>query len=195
MDNETVVTPESTPEPVEPQTPDTPEPAAPTSEPVREDEKTPATPQKPEDKTVPYSRFKEVNDELNALKNRPESSKTLKVEDFIDISASLEGLSPAEKAYLAEQHRLTGKPLAEIRKSENFLLWQTGYNAKVEKERALKPSGEQGDETKPKTLTSKLQELNSSKNFRANLAEMEKHLEGAGLYKESRPKSNRPSIG
>src|SRR3990167_1914049 len=95
-------------------------------------------PVKADEKTVPYSRFREVNEELTKLKNQPAKTvvkNTLDVEDYIDISASLEGLDQREKEYLAEQHKLSGKSLGEIRKDENFNLWQSAYRDKVEKER------------------------------------------------------------
>lgn len=166
--------------------------------PVRDDEKTPTVsvpPKKTETNTVPYSRFKEVNDELAKLKNRPvESTKSLEVDDFINISASLEGLNQAEKSYLAEQHKLTGKPLSEIRNSENFLLWQSGYHAKVEKERALKPNSAQPDGDAPRTLSGEISRLNNGTNFKANLEQQEKLLQEAGLYKAPKVNPHRTSI-
>jgi hypothetical protein len=165
---------------------------------IREDVKPPApsAPKKTEDRVVPYSRFKEVNDELARLKERPAgATKSLEVDDFINISASLEGLDQQEKSYLAEQHKLTGLPLSEIRNGENFLLWQNGYKLKVEKERALKPKGAQADEKRPQTVNERLSAVSTSKNYKANLAEQEKILMDAGLYKAPRPNPNRPSIG
>lgn len=117
----------------------------------------------------------------------PVAVKPLEVEDFINISASLEGLDQREKEYLAEQHKLTGRPLSEIKNGEDFLLWQGGYKTKVEKERALKPSGTQPEGDKPVSFLEKLKN--------ANPAEKEKLLSGAGLYKAPRPRSDRVSIG
>jgi hypothetical protein len=175
MDNEPVVT-DSTTEPV--------------VEPVVEDVKdpTPPAPQKPEEKTVPYSRFKEVVDENHKLKTQPkDTAKSLDVNDYIEISASLEGLDQRQKEFLAEQHKLTGLPIKEIRSGENFLLWNEGYQTKVEKERALKPSNTQPDSEKPKTLADKL--------AGASLADKEKLLEEAGLWKSPRPRTDRQIIG
>lgn len=121
-------------------------------------------------------------------KNKPIDIKSLDVEDYIDISASLEGLDQREKEYLAEQHKLTGKTLSEIRKSENFLFWDTSYLQKVEKEKlTLKPSSTQSESDKPKTLNEKLQG--------ASIEEKEKILSEAGYYKSPRPKSDRQNIG
>lgn len=159
--------------------------------------KTPASePVKTEEKVVPYERFKEVNDkfrqvntELNVLKNQPvkEVNKSLNVEDYIDISASLEGLDARQKEYLAREHKLTGRPLREIREGEDFKLWDSGYQAKVEKEKALKPSGNQPDFEKPMSFAEKLRA--------ASPADREKLLTEAGLYKTPRPRADRTQIG
>lgn len=122
---------------------------------VKEDVKPAAdsVPKKTE-KVVPYERFQEVVNDLKKLKDRPAKvvDKSLDVEDYIDISTSLEGLDPREKAYLAKEHKTTGKALSEIRKGEDFLLWQSAWRAKVEKEKSLKPSGTQPDEDKAISL-------------------------------------------
>lgn len=147
---------------------------------ISEDEKTPveSEPKKTEEKVVPYDRFKKVNDELKKLKEQPikEVNKALDVEDYIDISASLDGLDSREKEYLAKQHKLSGKPLKEIRNNEDFILWQSAYRAKVEKERrALEPTSEQLDAERPKSLGERLKNL--------PLSEQEKLLAEKGLYK------------
>lgn len=140
-------------------------------------------------KTVPYDRFKRVNDELSKLKKEPPKvvNKSLDVDDYINISASLEGLDSKEKEYLAEQHKYTGKPLNDLRNDENFLLWQGAYRAKVEKERSsLKPNSAQSETDRPKSLTEKLRG--------ASLEDREKILSDAGLYKSPRPRADRVSI-
>lgn len=156
---------------------------------VSEDVQTPteSTPSKVVEKVVPYERFKEVIDENRRLKSEPKATKSLDVEDFIDISASLEGLDQRQKEYLAEQHKLTGQPIKEIRNGENFLLWNDGYQTRVEKERALKPSSTQPDYDKPKTLAERLKG--------ASLEEQEKILADAGLWKSPRPRGDRVNIG
>lgn len=81
------------------------------------------------------------------------ATKSLDVEDYIGISASLEGLDAREKEYLAKQHKMTGTPLNEIRKSEDFIFWQSSYRQKAEKERAsLTPSTKQPDDDSPISL-------------------------------------------
>lgn len=117
------------------------------------------------------------------------SKTALEVEDFIDISASLDGLDQREKEYLANQHKLTGKPLNDIRKDENFLLWQTAYQQKVEKEKlTLKPNGTQVTEDAPTTLEQKL-------NAAGTMAEKEKLLTENGLYISPRNRPDRSKIG
>lgn len=124
--------------------------------------------------------------EAEALKKNPSA---LDVEDYIDISAALDGLDQREKKYLAEQHKLTGKPLSELRNDENFVLWQSAYHQKVEKENSVKPSGTQPESPKPKTLGSALAESN-------DLASKEEMLRKAGLYKDpGSPRNDRVILG
>lgn len=187
MDKEQDVTDSSTEEVVE----ETEEVSQETEEP----EETESAPEEPEskepkaEKTVPYDRFKKVNTELAKLKAQPAKVKTsLDVEDYIDISASLEGLDQKQKEYLAREHKLTGLPLSEIRNSEDFLLWNSGYQSKVEKEKALKPSGTQPESERKK---SPLEQITSAK----GLKDQEEMLRKYGLYKESRPRADRSTIG
>ena len=118
---------------------------------------------------------------------RQANTKGLDVEDYIDISASLEGLDQREKEYLASQHKLTGKPLNEIRKDEDFGLWQSAYQAKKEKELSLKPSGTQTESERPMTLAERLRG--------ASVADKEKILTEAGLYRSPRPRADRVELG
>ncbi len=157
---------------------------------ISEDVKTPTNSAPKAEKTVPFSRFKEVNDQLSELKKQPVKvvNSALNVEDYIDISASLEGLDQREKEYLASQHKLSGRPLSEIRKDEDFSLWQTAYRAKVEKEQlSLKPSGTQSESDRPMSFTEKLS--------KASVAEKEQLLSEAGLYKNPRPRADRVDLG
>lgn len=177
------VTPNSSPEEV----------AAPEKEAVKEDAKIPAEAPAPEpeakkeEKTVPYSRFKEVSDKLKEAQGQ-KSKGALDVEDYIDISSSLDGLDPREKEYLASQHKLSGKPLKEIRSSEDFTFWQSAYRNKVEKEKsALRPSGTQSESELPKSFDQKLEN--------ASLEEKEKLLTEAGLYKPPRRRTDHANIG
>lgn len=142
-----------------------------------------------DEKTVPYERFKEVNDELAKLKKEPVKviNKALGVDDYIDISAALEGLDPREKQYLANRHKETGKQLAELRGEEDFSLWQTAYRAKVEKENSLKPSNKQPEVDSPKSVEDFLRG--------ATMEEKEKFLTENNLLKQARPRADRVDIG
>jgi hypothetical protein len=191
MDTQNDVTQDSSPETV----------VAPEMEVVSEDAKTPieSAPQKAEER-VPRERLNEevakrrkAEEEARSLKERAEklqkvASKSLDVEDYIDISAALEGLDQREKSYLAEQHKLSGKTLSEIRNGEDFSLWQSAYRAKVEKERqTLSPSSKQSESERPKSLTQRLKD--------ASLADKEKILSAAGLYKTPKPRTDVRRIG
>jgi hypothetical protein len=144
--------------------------------------------EKPAEKTVPYDRFKEVVEENKILKSQPKVKGALEVEDFIDISASLEGLDSREKERLAREHKLTGRPLSEIRKDEDFQLWQQAYRAKVEKEaQALAPSTAQAEADRPKSFVDRLKG--------ASLAEKEELLAQAGLYKAPKRRPDQTHIG
>lgn len=156
-------------------------------EPVREDAQTPQAPAPQAEKTVPYERFKEVNDQLKKLRENPQpQSQTLDLNELIAINASMEGLSQREKERLAEEHKLTGRPLPEIRKSEDFLLWQQGYHSKVEKERALKPSSTQPEAQAERKLSDVL------KDPRVPREEKEELMRQHGLYKD--PASKPPGL-
>lgn len=150
---------------------------------VSEDAKTP-TPSAPktEDKSVPYDRFKKVNDELKRLKtNPPKSPRPLDVDDYLEISSSLNGLDRQEQEWLAEEHKTTGKAMSEIRKSEKFMLLQSAYRDKVEKEKAaLRPSGKQSESDRPKSIAEQL--------AGADLKGKEEMLTKLGLYRN--PKAN-----
>ena len=157
---------------------------------VSEDEKTPANPELDTgEQTVPYSRFKKVNDELKNMKNKPvqRSSSELDVDDFIEISASLKGLDRQEQEWLTEEHKATGRTLSEVRKSEKFKLLQSAYRAKVAKDKSLRPSNKQDEADKPQGLLEKL--------AGATIEEKQKILEEAGRYKRVRPKTDRVVIG
>lgn len=138
------------------------------------------------------ARAKRAEAEAKVLKAEAErlrnaSTKSLDVEDYIGISAALDGLDGREKEYLARQHKLTGKPLDEIRKDEDFGLWQSAYRTKIEKELSLRPSGIQSESDKPMSFTDKLRN--------ASLADKEKLLTEAGYYKSPRPRADRVDLG
>jgi hypothetical protein len=139
------------------------------------------------------ARAKKAEAEAKALKAeadrlRQATTKGLDVEDYIGISASLEGLDQKEKEKLAREHKLTGRPLEEIRKDEDFTLWQDAYRAKKEKELSLKPSGTQSESERPMSFADKLKSTPS-------MADKEKLLTDAGLYRSPKPRTDRVDLG
>lgn len=118
--------------------------------------------------------------EAEALKKTPSS---LDVEDYIDISASLEGLDQREKQYLAEQHKLTGKSLSKLRENEDFVLWQSAYRQKMEKEKALSPTATQPEVDQPRSVADLLKNAKT-------LQEKEDILKKIGGYKDPHPQRN-----
>lgn len=127
---------------------------------------------------------------LEAELSKASKSKdsTLNVEDYIDISTSLEGLDAREKERLAREHKLTGRSLKEIREDEDFKLWQSAYQAKMEKERlSLKPTGTQSESDIPRSFKETLAS--------ASIAEKERLLTEAGLYRSPRPRADRVNLG
>ena|SRR3990167_5696364 len=129
----------------------------------------------------------EADRSILEAKLRAAKKPTLDVDDYIDISKSLQGLDQEEQEFIAEQHKLTGKPLVELRNSKNFLLWREGHIAEVEKERTLAPSNKQSEADRPKSLLDKLKG--------ASIEEKEKILSERGLYRTVRPRVDRQFIG
>lgn len=97
---------------------------------------------------------------LNEL-TKAQRPQGLNVEDYIDISSSLEGLDAREKEYVASQHKMSGKPIKDIRNSEDFSFWRSSYQQKLEKERTLKPSTTQPVVDQEITLEQALAEARS----------------------------------
>lgn len=114
-------------------------------------------------------------------------SPALDVDDYIDISTSLDGLDARQKAYLAEQHKLSGRPMKDIRESEDFQLWNEAYTLRQQKEAALKPNTTQEQEEVAKPFAERLKG--------ASFEEKQKMLMEMGLYKEKRPGQERVDIG
>lgn len=132
---------------------------------------------------------KALEERLNKANKAPTegASPVLDVDDYIDISTSLDGLDARQKAYLAEQHKMSGKPMKDIRASEDFQLWNEAYTARLEKEAALKPSSTQEQEDVKKSFTDRLKG--------ATLAEKEAMLAEAGLLKVRKTQPEQRNIG
>lgn len=160
-----------------------------TPEPVAEDPKLTTALIQKEKFREKFEKAEAERKALEAKLNEQVSRGTvpLAVEDYIDISTSLDGLDAREKAKLAEDHKLSGKPLKDIREGEDYQLWQSAYRAKIEKENSLKPSATQPLEDGPRSLKDRL--------ANATLAEKEEILREQGMYKDFRPRADRTSIG
>lgn len=130
---------------------------------------------------------KVLEDKLNKAPKTSGSPSVLDVGDYIDISTALSGLDQRQQAFLAEQHKMSGKSLKEIRESEDFQLWNEAYGLRQEKEAALRPNSTQELEEVAKPFA---QQLKS-----ASLAEKEEMLMKAGLWKAPLQKQGRVDIG
>lgn len=82
-----------------------------------------------------------AEEELAKVKGEPR--KELDPTEIADVSLALSGLDPDEQAKLIRDAKAFGKPLSEIRKSEDFVLWQGAHKEKVEKEKTTPPSTKQ----------------------------------------------------
>jgi len=118
----------------------------------------------------------------------------LEVDEYIDISASLEGLDAKEKKKLAAEAKLTGKALSDIRSSEDFSLWQKAYREKVEKEKALDPSNRQVESKKPKTFEEEVDSTKDQSNPFAITQERESLLEKKCLWKAPQVRKPKDTI-
>lgn len=130
-----------------------------------------------------FERAKKAEQEAKAAKARIEAlekanTKSLDVEDYLDINKAFAGLSDPEQAKLAEWHKQTARPLAELRESDDFKLWQIGHSQMVEKEKALKPSSTQPDQSAPRKLSEVLTDP------KVPQAEKERLMKEHGLYKD-----------
>jgi hypothetical protein len=160
---------------------------------VSEDVNTPpSVPVKAEEKVVPYDRFKEVNDELARLKNQPRNEvKDSSVEalDFIKLGKKLQNYSDEEIDFATEVAK-SKSPDAILAALDNEMV-QLAISArreKLEKEQlALKPTGTQSDSDAPRSFSERL--------ATASVADKEKILTEAGLYKSPRPRADRVNLG
>lgn len=112
------------------------------------------------DKTIPYARFKEVNEEKKTLQEKlkkleQESSKKKKpkvhvspededVSKVIEIQRAVKNLEDDEIEELKLRAKAKGVSLSECRKDENFNVWLKAKRQKVkEQSKDLKPSTKQ----------------------------------------------------
>jgi hypothetical protein len=150
---------------------------------ISEDEKTPTTSApKSDDKTIPYERFKEINDELRKLKaqvNNKQADAGLDIDEIVMTTSALKDLDRREQEKALLESKLTGRKVSDVISDEDYKLWQSAYRSKVEKEQAaLKPSNKQLEQDRPKSLAEQV--------AGSDLKTMEDVLTKAGLYKDPR---------
>ncbi len=134
-----------------------------TSEETVEKETSEETSKTPEIQTVDYeAKFKasqaeairlvKENEGLRKTKPSNPTDSKVNVDEVLEITTATKGLTPEAVAELKLRSDATGKSLSEAREDENFVIWHNAYNEKVEKEKALAPSTNQGEVDK-KPLT------------------------------------------
>jgi len=115
--------------------------------------------------------------------------------ELIKLGKKLENYSEDELEF-ATEYASSKKPEAILEALDNDMV-QMAINASREKtlkEKALKPTGTQGDSEKPSSLTDKLVQAKSG-NLDAELDAKEKILTAAGLYKSPKVRPDRTHIG
>jgi hypothetical protein len=169
--------------------------------PTSEGVKTPnePAPVKTEEKVVPYERFKEVLEENKALKSQPaQSSQKSDVDalDFIKLGKKLQDYDDAEIDF-ATQFAKSKSPEAILAALEDEFV-KTGIEARREKlqreKAALAPTSAQSEADRPKTFTEKLASA-SSPDIHKEVAEKERLLAEAGLYKAPKRRPDATKIG
>lgn len=139
------------------------------------------------------ARVKELEAEKSkATQSKPAEIKPFGVEDLVEVTNALEGLDSGTKEYLVRQHKITGKPINEIKQDEDFKMWQEGHRIKLEKEKTLNPSTRPSETSREKNFTEKLEDLDDidiRKSIR-DLEAKEKLLEEKGLWKNPRQGSH-----
>lgn len=176
-------TPAETPVETQPETPEE------TSEETVETE-TPKTPEP----TVNYEkkfkasqteaiRLKKENDELRK-KSSPEMTT---VDEILEVQQATKGLSTEEVVELKRRALIEDIPLSEARKDPNYILWQSAWKAKVEKEKTPPPSTQQGQEEKKKSFLDELRDHPVTQgNWREAIEAKGKILRREGLLKTRR---------
>ena len=108
--------------------------------------------------------------EAKLAESKPQSD----VDAILEVKKATDGLSNDEITELQLRAKANGVSLPEARKDDNFKIWQEGYNAKVEKEKALNPSTNQSEVEieKKKTIDQRLQEAVTQKDKEKILNEL-----------------------
>ena len=108
-----------------------------------------------------YARTKKAEEEAKKAKAQLAESKPVsEVDTILEVQSATKGLEPEAVEELQLRAKANNVSLTEARKDDNFKLWQDGRKAKVEKEKALKPSTTQSEAEikESKTIDQRLQE-------------------------------------
>jgi hypothetical protein len=177
----------------------------PTEEPVEEEPQEEETPEEtPTEETAPpkqeaerpkytdrekryYARMKLAEEEAKKAKEALSQTKAPipEIDAILEVQSATKDLTPDEVAELKLRAAAEGISLTEARKAPNYLLWQTAYREKVEKEKAAKPSTLQPEVEKPKTFVDELKDTEKL-SFADEITKKAEILEKQGLWKNYR---------
>lgn len=153
-------------------------------------EETPTTPQpKIEEKTVPYNRFKEVNDKLKSIEKKINSrSGSPDVLETIKLGKKLQDYSDEEIDFAIRVAKTTNpKDILEALENDMVQMAISAKREKVEKERLnLKPNSNQTESDKPMSFEEELEN--------ATVEEKEEILKRYGLGQEYPKRKDGPII-
>jgi hypothetical protein len=91
---------------------------------------------------------KSLEEKLNKIVSTSDSGTSppaseVDIADLADKLSAVQGLDAAERGRLIKEAKMQGTSLEEARKSDDFKFWRSAYRAKVEKDKAPKPSTKQ----------------------------------------------------
>ena len=144
-----------------------------------------------------YARMKRAEEEAKfAKESLAKTKETLAkakipisdIDAILEVQSSTKDLDKNEIAELKLRASALGVSLTEARQDPNYLIWQSAYRVKVEKENAPKPSTIQAEGEKPKTLPEELKSVTEPSILAdiRKLKEKEAILEREGLWKSPR---------
>ncbi len=167
-----------------PQKPEVEEPAVEEAPKVEKE-----TPTKPDVRTLSNEEVAEIEGRLDAryekAKTAEKDAKKAKadleetkpvsdVDAILEVQTATKGLDSESVEELQLRAKAKGISLTEARKDDNFKLWQDGRSAKVEKEKALKPSTTQSEAEiqQNKSIDERLEEASTQAEKEAILDEL-----------------------
>jgi len=111
-----------------------------------------------------YARTKKAEEEVKRAREELAKAKVpiSDIDAILEVQSSTKDLDPQEIAELKLRATAGQISLTEARKDPNYLLWQTAYREKVEKDNAAKPSTLQPEVERKKSFIDKLKEAEST---------------------------------